>query len=312
MPSIEEKRRAPLRRRLRRVVVARVILGVAWVLGVLPFALAKRLGRVGADLAFRFGKSDVARALEHLALAFPELDVAARTQLLRESYRHLGLTAIEAFQFRRLDRRLEEFVRFTPRALETISKVNSGKNGVVAFTGHLGSWEQLARRYGRHLPGRASAVAAEMLYPALGRWAESYRAAGDVKTFWRGRPGVREEMTAWLRAGGTLGLLVDQDTASRHVFVPFFGKLAATPRGGAEFVLDTGAAPIVIWDRRLPDGTHELDAFPLEFSPTGEREADVAALMAAATKALEDAIRKAPEQWVWAHRRWKTRPPGQA
>ena len=306
MPTIEDKRRAPLRTRLRRAVVARLILAVAWVLGVLPFGVARWLGRMGASLAFRFSEHDA--ALDHLHRAFPDLDDPARKRILRDSYRHLGLTAVEAFQFRRLDPRITTFVTFTPRALEAMDRANAAGKGVVVFSGHIGSWEQLTRAYGLRYPGRGRAVAAAMLYPALGSWASRYRGAATVTTLWRGRPGARDEMMACLKEGGSLGLLVDQDIASKHVFVPFFGAPAATPRGGAEFVLDLGATPIVLWDRRRPDGTHEADGFLLEFQRTGDREADVVAIMATVTRALEDAIRAAPEQWVWMHRRWRTRP----
>jgi len=293
---------------VRRALIARVILVLAWLLGVLPFGVAAWLGRIGASLAFRFGGSDVARGLEHLAIAFPQTTEVERVRILRDSFMHLGLTAVEAFQYRRLDPRRGTYIRFTDRARQAIETAHASGTGIVGFTGHIGSWEQFARGFGFRWPFKAAAVAAEMLYPELGRWAERYRTAGGLVNFWRGRPGARDAMRDFLKDGGALGLLIDQDTRVKHVFVPFFGRLAATPRGGADFVVDTGALPLAIWDRREADGTHVVDAVVLDVPRTGDREADVLAITAAATKALEDAIRAAPEQWVWAHRRWKTRP----
>jgi KDO2-lipid IV(A) lauroyltransferase len=109
-----------------------------------------------------------------------------------------------------------------------------------------------------------------------------------------------------LRSGRIVGILLDQNASRREgVFVPFFGVPASTSKGMALIALRTGAPVLPVFIRRRPDGRHVVDAGPPVPVPA---DGDVVAFTRAFNEAIEAAIRRAPEQWFWLHRRWKTRP----
>ena len=120
-------------------------------------------------------------------------------------------------------------------------------------------------------------------------------------------------MLKLFRQGGALGILIDQDIRGvQSVFVPFFGRLAATPRAAADLALRFGAAVLVVTcARRGPraaDG-HRLDVVEVAYDEAAvDREAEVIRLTAACAAVQEEAIRRHPAEWVWMHQRWKTRP----
>jgi KDO2-lipid IV(A) lauroyltransferase len=183
------------------------------------------------------------------------------------------------------------------------------KRGVVFVSGHVGNWELLARRVS--LAGYpAQTIAKETTDPRLTALVERFRASGKLKSLWRGQDGAAKAMLRALRAGEILGMLIDQDTKVQSVFVPFFGAPAATPRAAADLALRTGAAVVMGFCQRQTTGRYALSMKELAVPSSGDREADALALTAAMTADIESAVRRAPEQWVWMHRRWKTQPQG--
>jgi KDO2-lipid IV(A) lauroyltransferase len=150
--------------------------------------------------------------------------------------------------------------------------------------------------------------------PRLNRTAEAFRASGGVSTLWREDEGTGRAIIRTLRGGKALGLLVDQDVDVQGVFVPFFGRLAYTPRAAADLALRFRAPVVVATIHRLGprarDG-HRLEMTEIPFDADApDREAEVVRLTGACTAALEAAIRRHPEEWVWMHERWKRRPAG--
>jgi KDO2-lipid IV(A) lauroyltransferase len=120
-------------------------------------------------------------------------------------------------------------------------------------------------------------------------------------------------MLRLLKAGGTLGLLIDQDIRSvQTVFVPFFGRLASTPRGAADLALRFGAAVLVVTcHRRGGAGQgHRLEVVEVPYDAAApDLERETLRVTAACAQLQEEAIRRHPAEWVWMHHRWKTRPP---
>ncbi len=125
---------------------------------------------------------------------------------------------------------------------------------------------------------------------------------------WRGRDDIAAEVGRALKKGAVVGLLIDQDTRTRGCFVPFFGRLAWTPRGAAELLRQSDSPVVVGFIRRRPGGGHEIHAESPALRHGGEPEQDDVQNTAILTRAIEEAVRARPEEWVWMHERWRTRP----
>jgi KDO2-lipid IV(A) lauroyltransferase len=111
-----------------------------------------------------------------------------------------------------------------------------------------------------------------------------------------------------LKSGGSVALLIDQDTKVKSRFVDFFGMPAATPVGATILAMKTGAAVIPSYIHLGSDGRQYMQMLPeIPLKLTGDEEVDLVHNTQVFTKFIEEAIRKHPEQWVWMHERWKTK-----
>jgi KDO2-lipid IV(A) lauroyltransferase len=300
--------RPPLRKRVKRRLRYLVLRAALALLSRLSWARAGRLGEALGGLGYRLAGAQRRRALSSLATAFPEKSPAEREALARAAFRHLGRALLELACVGELDRDPDRFIDWPKADREALATALGRGLGVVFITGHVGNWELLARRVA--LAGfPAQSIAREASDPDTTALVEGFRLRGGVRSIWRGQPGAARQMLRALKAGEILGLVIDQDTKVQSVFVPFFGTLAATPRAPADLVLRTGAALMVGFCQRQADGRYLLTMKELPVAPTGDGEADAVALTAQLSGEIEAAIRRHPEQWVWMHPRWKTRPP---
>jgi len=294
-------------KRVRRFLRAYAVIALVWLLGRIPFSLALRLGRRGGRLAYHLFGRERRLALAHLALAFPEWSEAERRDVARRMFESLGMSAVELAQLRKLDAVLEDYVRLPEEAARVLHRIRRGR-GVVMVTGHLGNWELLFRRCLR-AGFDAYAVGKESHDPRFTALMERIR--GRDRVIWRGAPGAARQMLQVFRKDGYLSLLIDQDTKVQGVFVPFFGRLAHTPRAAADLALRTGASVAAIFIRRLPEGGHEISVEEIPPPRSTDPEAAAWELTAEMTRRIEEAIRRSPHEWVWMHERWKTRPPAE-
>jgi KDO2-lipid IV(A) lauroyltransferase len=300
----------PLRKRIKRTIRSALIRVLIRLLALLPLGPALGLGGAAGRLAYRLARKTRALALEHLELAFPDKAPEERERIAHDMFVHLGRSTLELASVRWYDGRLDAYIELSPP--ELLRDVMARGRGMVFVTGHVGSWELLARRIAR--AGVPNAVVAKASWDRkIDELAERFRAEGGVTTLWREDPDTGRAIIRTFRSGKALGLLIDQDTSVQGVFVPFFGRLAFTPRAAADFAVRFGA-PVVIGTihrkgPRVADGhSVELEEIPFSSDPP-DREAEVVRLTAACTAALERAIRRHPEEWVWMHERWHTRPP---
>ncbi|ATB31009.1 lysophospholipid acyltransferase family protein [Melittangium boletus] len=299
--------RPPLAKRLKRFLRYLLVRGVLGFVSALPLGFARWLGAGFGRFAFAVAGGERRKALKSLTRAFPEKSDAERQALARASFRHLGMAAFEVGATTSLDANLEQLVRWEAADRAVLEAALARGKGVVFVSGHVGNWELLARRIARAgYPSQS--IAKETTDPRLTALVERFRAQGGVRSIWRGQDGAARAMLRALKAGEILGLLIDQDTRVQSLFVPFFGELAATPRAAADLALRTGAAVMVGFCQREGDGYH-LWTEEVAWPAGPDREADALGLTAALSARIEAAIRRAPEQWVWMHQRWKTRPP---
>jgi KDO2-lipid IV(A) lauroyltransferase len=207
---------------------------------------------------------------------------------------------------------------FKPAHIDKVIKIQgrhhlddalSQRRGVIVITGHIGNWEMLAARFAM-VGYPVTAVARRIYDPRLDRILSDLRKNTQVRGISRDTD-IRE-MIRVLRRGEILGVLMDQDTKVRGVFVPFFGRPAHTPVGPAVLALKTGAPIVPMVILRQPEDTYLITVRPaLKVNYTGDRDKDVVFLTAACTRTVEQFIRQDPTQWVWMHNRWKKRPAGE-
>ena len=294
--------------RLRHTLEHTAFRVLRWSLGPLPEALAVRMSALLGLLAgsvVRFRRSDVDR---HLLQAFPDQPKAWRDRVARASYAHLGREAAMIFRMRRWSAE-RILARITFEGFEELRRASEAGDGAILLTGHLGNWE---------VAGAAIAAAGVPL-DVVGKGMANPAVHDDLFAT-REQLGMRviemgdapKGVLRSLRDGKVVAILADQNAHRSDLFVPFFGKDAATARGPALFAIRTGA-PVFLGVplRAAGRGQRYVLTFRrLSFRPTGDTEADTRALLTEYARGLEEAIRGAPEQYFWHHRRWKTRPGG--
>lgn len=288
-------------RSLRGRWLARLLAALARWLARRRWGTAQRVGRGVGRLTWWLGRRDRRRALDHLAIAFPALSPAERRALARRSFLHLGTHLAETLHLSgRTCAEIERLVEV--EGWQRIGALRAAGRPIVILTGHCGNWELLAglincRGLAMEVVGR------RMEDPGLQELLLAVRRRFGTETIERGEAGSARRLLATARAGGALGVLIDQDIRAESVFVPFFGRPAHTPVGPAKLALRLDAAVVPSFIERLPDGRHRA-----VFHPPLDLPADPAAATARMTVAIEEQIRRVPEQWVWMHRRWRRRP----
>jgi KDO2-lipid IV(A) lauroyltransferase len=295
-------------KRARRAARAAVLVALIRLLGRVPLPLALALGAALGRLGWVLAPGVRRDTRASLAVAFPERSARERDAIGRASLVHLGRVAAEAVTLHRWLDRIEEEVAVGPGVIELLERARARGKGIVMALGHIGNWE-LTCRLSRHVQPNA-AIAKRSWHPRLDELAEAFRARTAVQTFWRDDPATGRRMLKLFREGGTLGILVDQDIAGvQNVYVPFFGRPAATPRAAADLTLRFDATLLVVTCARQPGGKHLLEVVEVPHRPSPpDREAEVLRITAECAAVQEAAIRRHPEQWVWMHQRWKSRP----
>jgi len=180
--------------------------------------------------------------------------------------------------------------------------------GVVFSTAHVGNWELTALAHG-WIFGPVAVVARSLDNPGLEARLRSVRTQGGNVVIYKRK--ALSQILRTLREGGCVGILIDQNVQEKDgIFVDFFGRPAATTTVAAALAVKTGCALVPAHTRRLPNGRYRLTYEPaLCWTPTGDRRADIASLTQQATSCIEAWVRAVPEQWLWMHRRWHTKPP---
>ena len=246
----------------------------------------------------------------NLALALPECDGTTREGMLRRVYRHLGWQLAEFCHMAAYS--AEEASRLI--RYEGLTHYHDAKalgKGVLVLTGHLGAWE-LSSFYHSLMGYPMGMVIRRLDNPLVDDFVNRIRCLHGNRVLPKDdfARGLLEEM----RAGGTVGILMDTNmTPPQGVFVPFFGVLACTASGLARVARKTGAAVLpgfLLWEPT--EGRYVLHfGRQLNFCVTENLEADVLENTARCTATIESYVRRYPDQWLWMHRRWKTRPPGE-
>jgi Kdo2-lipid IVA lauroyltransferase/acyltransferase len=233
-------------------------------------------------------------------------DESARDAVGEAFFRHLATNLMEFLLLRRASpERVREWVEIA--GLEHYRDALADGRGALLVTGHFGNWELLGPR----LAGEGLDVtflAKPQSNARAERLLSQTRAQAGMRVIPTG--GAFRELQARLARGETIGMVVDQDAGPSGCFVPLLGRPASFHRGMARLSLQTGAPVVSGFIFRLPDGRHRLEMGPpIRPEPGLGEAAAVGRLTETFAQRLEAAVRRAPELYVWTHRRWKTRPP---
>jgi len=281
-------------------------------LGVLPRPLAIAIGLSIGRLAYLLPGNLRRTGKRNLEIAFPEMPDADRRRLLRGSFASLGRLLGEFSQLpRATPDKLRKLIEYDEVGLAHLREAEKNKRGVIFLTGHLGVWELHSFGWSA-LEYPLSFLVRPLDNPRIEEMIEAVRTRFGNRAIDK-QSAARQSLRV-LREGGTLGVLSDLNTQTREgVFVPFFGKLACTTAGIATLALKTDAVVIptcAVWDKQRKRYFFHGDP-PVELVRTGDHNRDIEINTARFAAAVERMVRLYPDQWLWIHKRWKTRPPGE-
>jgi KDO2-lipid IV(A) lauroyltransferase len=287
---------------------------VVWIfvyaMRLLPRGMARAIGAMIGAIAFRALGRLRRVGLRNLALALPELTANEREAILRSEYRNLGLLLAEFCKMPTYTpASASRFIRY--EGLENYLKAQERGKGVLVLTGHLGAWE-LSSFYHSLMGMPMGMVIRRLDNPLVDAFVNRIRCQHGNRVIHK--DDFARGLIASMRAGETVGILMDTNmTPPQGVFVPFFGVQACTASGMARIAEKTGAAVVpgfLLWEANERKYVLHFGA-ELPVIHTGDAEQDAVSNTAAFTAAIEGYVRQYPEQWLWMHRRWKTRPAGE-
>ena len=288
--------------------------GAVWLilktLGALPRPAARGFAASVASLLFSLQPKLQKTAEFNLRLAFPDWTDAQRKDATRKMVRNLGWMAVEFARFPQLTKENIEKLVILDGHKNFLEGQRRGK-GVLYLTGHVGAWELSSfahALYGYPLHYMARPLDNERLDALVNQ----YRCSSGNKPIFKNESA--RVMLKILKDSGTIGILADQNTMPEEgVFVDFFGKSACTTTGITRVALHTDAAVVpgyAYWDETIQKYRLRFEP-PVDLVRTGDTERDVFENTQRFVKVIEEIIRKHPDQWVWVHKRWKTRPKGE-
>jgi KDO2-lipid IV(A) lauroyltransferase len=273
--------------------------------------VARNIGdaALAGQILYRLDRRHRARASHNLRMVFPEWDDDRRDDIARRSFQHLLKLVVEVVYSPRLMHR-DSWSRHCRLHLEDLSPavrlLNSGKP-VLMITGHVGNWEIMGTLLAL-LGYPVEALARPLDNPLINDWLTGIREERGLKliTKWN----ATDRMLDVIGRGGALGFIADQNAGDRGLFVPFFGKLASTYKSIGLLAISQQVPIICGYAHRVSD------AFDYEFGTTDiihphdwQGQADPLFYVTARyMRAIELMVRRAPEQYLWVHRRWKSRP----
>lgn len=279
------------------------------ILGLLPRSAARFVGSAFASLAYRL-RTPLRRATQtNLEIAFPEWSETKRNEVIRRMIQQVGWMAGEFSQLPKFTREnIEQIVVID--GFENFDAAKRRGKGVLFLTGHMSAWELSSfahALYGYPLHFLVRPVSNRRIDALINH----YRCLSGNQPIDKNKSA--RAILKVLAEAGTVGILMDHNTSlDEGVFVDFFGVPASTSSGLARLALRTDAAVVpgfLIWDSSRRK--YRLRFEPaVELSRTDDEEADVRENTQRFTKVIEEHVRAHPDQWLWVHKRWKTRPPG--
>jgi KDO2-lipid IV(A) lauroyltransferase len=262
-----------------------------------------RIGKFLGRLAYVLDVPHRRIVRRNLAFAYPDWSQTEIKRISGRIFQNLGITFVEILQLFVLSK-ADILARIEVVGLEHLQRAQQSRKGLIIISGHLGSWE-MGLLYACCILDKPSlGVAKKFRFGPLNRRIHDLRTRFGLKIVYK--KGAVPEMRKMLRHGGIIGLLVDQSRRSEGVEVTFFGrKVTATP--AAAFLALRYKCPVLpIFCVRKANGQLIMEVkAPLDILQTGDLRSDLQTNTQRITDAVEEAVRRYPDQWFWIHKRWK-------
>ena len=295
-------------RKVRYYIEYLVFRGIEMAIRLMPEIFLVGIARFFAFLGFKVLRYRRAVSLGNLAAAFPEKSAAERYRLAYRSYRHFAMLMLEfmkltGWSLEKLERRLE--LDIPPEVQEWLDR--RGQEGAIVVSGHFGNWEVGAALLAAgYFNGLAGIIKQQRNFYLDQYFIEMRRRWGMELIYARGA--IAACLQA-LQRNRLVGLLCDQDGGKKGVFVPFFGQMSSTPAGAALLHLKSGAPLFFAYSIRKGNFRYKGVIRPVIYKGAYEvNDENIREVTAIFTAMLEAHVRRHPEQYLWTHRRWKTRP----
>ena len=282
-----------------------LLLIVYFLVGLFPDSAERRISQFVKFIAFKIIRYRRRVALRNLKESFPEKSSEDLYKILEGAYENFAIVTVEFLRQKKLRRNgAPKRVKFI--GSEQIENLKMKNNEAIIASGHAGNWELLGGAIAQS--GIAfTGIADHMSNRYSDKLFEGFRRSLSQEIFYTSEPSTR--LLKLLKDGICLGIATDQDSGKSGVFVDFFGRKASMPKGAAYLALKSGAPILTLFSRRVADGTYETVVDPLKIEPgLSVTEENIRNISQTIASRLEEHVRANPDQWLWFHRRWKTRP----
>lgn len=271
-----------------------------------------RLAEYLGNLIYRIDKRHRLRAIHNLTRSFPHYSAKHIDRLAQESVRQLVMLFIEVLFTTRLIR-IDTFTRHVRLGnfRNTLQLLMTRHRGLIMLTGHYGNWEILGYVLGS-LGFPTVSVARPLDNPYVNQWLLGVREKKGQRIV--DKKGATADITATLDAHGTVAFIADQNAGPKGIFVDFFGRKASTYKSIGLLAMQYNVPVVIGYARRLgPQFQFEVGSQDIIFPQDWEnQDQPLVYITQRYTRAIEDFVSAAPGQYLWVHRRWKTRPKGES
>lgn len=299
-------KRKKIRRKVSYGIVYRCVQFLIFISNVIPRVPWLKLCGFLGGISFWFSSKTRRLMRKHLSIAFPALSARQIKRLSQNVFRMLGMNSGEMLRATRV-RTLADLEKFlVTHGLENYEKAIAKGKGVIFLTCHLGAFDlQVSNMALRGL--NPNIIGTPLKDQRLNELLWDYRNMHGAIAIERGKETFK--LIKVLKSGGSVALLIDQDTKVKSTFVNFFGKPASTPIGATVLAMKTGAAIVPTYIYLGKDWKQHMHILPeIPMTITGDEESDITHNTQVLTNFIEGVVREHPEQWVWMHRRWRTQP----
>ena len=267
-----------------------------------------RLGRLLGNLSYSLATKRRRIALINLNIAFGnKKSNKEKKEIIKNSFIQVALSTLQSLWVLKQPRRVKQLIEGDPSGLDLVKKCLLRRKGIFFLTAHYGNWEIMGIDHGYRGMCKLHSIIRRLDNPHLNEVALKFRTVSGNGIFCRNESLL--QIVRALKNNEAVAVMMDQNTAKGGVFVDFFGRKAATARSLARLSYRTGTPIIPFFCYPTEKGTYRVKYGPeLTLKKTGHKEHDIIEWTQACEKFIETTIRDTPNPWIWAHRRWKTRP----